>query len=301
MKQFLRSFLVAASVALMTASTSHAGAYVPTPAASDGSYSSYIRVTWSASSSARYGYYVYRSTTPYFSQAYKLGRTTNRYWYDYQGSTARKYYYWVCPIYKKSGSWYYYWYNTSHYNAGFKRFTIPTPTVSKGKSTASLYLSWSSSPHAKYGYTIYRGTSASFAYASKIGTTYNRYYYDSTAYPGRTYYYWVAVNGYNVTVYESSKRGSGYRSLAVPYAKGYNTSYGVYLYWDSVYGASSYRIYRGTSSSISSASWVGTTYNTYWTDTSVVSGRKYYYWICPIDCEGDRWYNTGKWGSITWY
>lgn len=297
--RLVRTFAIAC-IALALSTSSALASYVPTPTASDGTYSSYVLVTWPSSSDARYGYFVYRSATKNFSSAVKLGRTTNRYWFDTKAGAARNYYYWVCPIYGRSGSCYYYYYNTSRYDDGNRYVYVPTPTVAKGKSSSSIYLSWTASPQAVYGYRIYRGTSSSFSYASCIGTTYNRYYYDSSAYPGRTYYYWVVPRCYNFNVYSSSKWGKGWKCLAVPTPSGYAYSRGInYLSWSSVYGAQKYRVYRGTSSSFSNARWIGTVTSpcsAY--DVSATPGVGYYYWIAPVDCEGDAWYNGGRYKYI---
>ena len=51
------------------------------------------------------------------------------------------------------------------------------------------------------------------------------------------------------------------------------------IHWDSIKGATSYRIFRNRSNSIASATDVGTTAANYFFDTTGVQGTTYYYWV----------------------
>ena len=317
-----RSIALACAILSLNASAAPSTISVTPPAASKGKYSDRIVATWSANAYANNGYNVYRTPTSEYRNPIKLGKTTNLFWVDRTAQPGRKYWYWIAPIYKyatysyyytyrgrtlyrvRRTTWNYVWYppttGTSGQTAqgGYRAVTIPKPTVSRGKSTTTLYLSWTSSPQALYGYRVYRSTSSSFSSAVSLGTTYNRYWHDTTAYPGRTYYYWVSPRCFNFTPYNASKYGCGWLALGVPYTEGYQNGNSVYLYWDSIYGAQYYEIYRGTSPEINNASYVGYTYNTYWTDYDVVSGRRYYWWIAPVDVEGYIWSNNNKYGTL---
>lgn len=105
---------------------------VPRPSASDGTSSSYIRITWSRVSGAR-GYYVKRSTSSSYSSATtlkKVGASVVAL-KDSSATAGRTYYYWVCPI---SGSEY--WYDTSKYDSGYRKGSSSTSMT--GASTVKV-------------------------------------------------------------------------------------------------------------------------------------------------------------------
>lgn len=258
-------------------------------------YASYVRVTWPASPYARKGYNVYRTPTAKFKNAVRLGRTTSRVWVDRKAGSAREYYYWVEPVgYKlRAGQ------TAAARQGGWRNFAIPKPVITC--STAAVTVKWGASGQAKNGYYVYRGTSTSFAAASRIAATRGRAFRDTTAYPGRTYYYWIVVRGYNVSVYHATKRTAGCRKLVVPVPSGKWTGNAYddpfYLSWKSVYGATKYRVYRGTH--WTNASLLYTTTGTTLYDYTVPhDGVWYYYWVCPVDIEGYRWYNKGNWCRV---
>lgn len=295
-----KSIAMAGAIFLMAAVSAQA-IVVSQPTATKGNYASFIYVTWSANAYANRGYYVYRTSTGKFVNPVRLGSTTGRSWIDRTALSGRKYWYWIAP--RNSNGYYYPPYkNTSAKTCqgGWRTFTIPTPTVARGSSTSGLYLYWSASPQAKYGYRIYRSTRSSGG-AVCVGTTTRRYFTDTTAYPGRTYYYWIFVRGYNVTVYQSGKWGKGWLALSVPTPS--VTAYSGYnkISWTSVRGAQKYKLYVGTSSSWSSATcWYTTSSASTRTlyHRNPVHGRRYYYWVCPVDIEGDRWYRASGWRSV---
>ena len=297
---FLTKALALAGVIFLTAATTQAACFTR-PSASGGTYSSYVYLAWSANSYANYGYYVYRTTTSKYTGAVRLGRVTGRSCIDTSAKIGTKYWYWISPI-RKSGSRLTYVVPKSGAAAtsaqsGWRKLFVPTPSLSL--SSSSVTLTWSSSSAAKKGYYIYRGTSSSFSYASKIGKTKKsvRKFVDKSAYPGRTYYYWVLPRGPNTSWYSSSKWAKGWRKLVVPTpkAKWYGNAWSdpSYVYWSSTYGAQKYKVYRGRS--WSSATLISTLTGTALYDYGVPhDGYAYYYWVCPVDIEGDRWYNSSK-------
>lgn len=313
------------AIFLMAAVTAQAVTFTR-PTATKGSYSSYVYVSWAANGSAQYGYAVYRTPTAKWQNAVRLGYTTKgtRYWYDRTAQAGRMYWYWIAPIYTRglrySGGRYYYQYyscvpgygvaaNTSQ--KGYKTVFCPQPTAGKGTSQAGVYLSWGSSSHSWYGYRVYRSTSTSFSTATCIASTSKsqRSYLDTSAYPGRNYYYWIGVRGYNTTFYTAAKKANGYRALGVSQTKGYETSDGeLYLYFNaassSVTGAKKYRVYCGTATSI--GSWVSSLANPelHWiyVPRSVVYPRRNYrtYWrILPVDERGKVWQRKDKSGYLS--
>jgi cytochrome c peroxidase len=84
------------------------------------------------------------------------------------------------------------------------------------------------------------------------------------------------------SVTASPARQSGGSSLTAP--AGVTASDGVYatkvgLHWETVRGATIYRIYRNTSNDGGTAADVGTTAANYFFDTSAVAGQSYFYWV----------------------
>ena len=89
---------------------------VPYPTASKGTYSSYVKVSWSRVSGAQ-AYIIKRGTSSSYSNASQLtrinkGSTTS--YFDSSATSGRTYYYWVCPV--ANG---YYSYNSSKYDYGY--------------------------------------------------------------------------------------------------------------------------------------------------------------------------------------
>ena len=134
----------------------------------------------------------------------------------------------------------------------------------------------------------------------QTGTTYS----DFSASPGVTYYYFARAatssSGDNASPY--STYNTGWKALIPP--QNVSATDGLYtnqvrITWNSVPGASYYRVYRATSSTgtkTALGSWqTGTTYY----DTTVTPGTTYYYFVtAALDSSGYRQsfystYNTG--------
>ena len=111
---------------------------------------------------------------------------------------------------------YYYIDDSDAYSCEFKDFEwIPfAPPKSVGGLTASqgsydygVVLRWKASANAK-SYAIYRAESNSSSGATLIGTTEKCQYWDTSATPGWTYWYWVkAVNDYGESAFSSGVSG----------------------------------------------------------------------------------------------
>jgi hypothetical protein len=326
-----KTIACAGALFLMAAATTQAATFTR-PSASQGRYSSYVYLSWSANSSAVYGYDVLRTPTAEFRNAVTLGKTTNRYWIDRTAQAGRLYWYWIAPrnsrrylysYYSGGYRWNVYQYyhvvpytGTSAYSSqkGYRTVSVPIPSVGKGTSQAGIYLSWGSSAQSWYGYQIRRGTSTDRTKAVVIANTSKsqRSYLDTTAYPGRKYYYWIYVRGYNTVFYNSASStpyGYGYRGLSVPQTQGYETSDGeLYLYFNaassSVTGAKKYRVYCGTATSI--GTWVDSLANPelHWIrlSRSMVyprRNRRTYWRILPVDERGVAWQRTDKSGYLS--
>lgn len=66
--------------------------------------------------------------------------------------------------------------------------------------------------------------------------------------------------------------------------------------WNSASGATSYLVYRGTSSSSGSASQIGTSTSTSYTDTSAMPGTLYYYWVKAKNSGGTSGFSSSDTG-----
>ena len=173
-------------------------------------------------------------------------------------------------------------------------------SASDGTYTDKVKVSWDSASGAT-SYEVWRGTSSNSGSSSIIKSTTSTYYYDTTATQGTTYYYWV--KSINVGGSSISSYNTGYRQVSPPSApSGVSASDGTYtdkvkISWNSRSGATSYEVWRGTSSSSSSASRIqSSTTSIYYNDTSATPGTTYYYWVKSKNSGGTSGfssYNTG--------
>jgi hypothetical protein len=171
----------------------------------------------------------------------------------------------------------------------------PAPTnvsASDGTYMDRVEVTWATSTGAT-SYTVYRATSnTNWAQKTALGTATETFFNDTTAVPKTTYYYWVkASNTYGTSGFSTSNAGS--RSDGTPPAPtNVSASDGTYadnvlVTWTASPNATSYTVYRATSTS----SWVtktvlGTTTNTTFDDTTASVGITYYYWVKAFNTYG---------------
>jgi fibronectin type 3 domain-containing protein len=180
----------------------------------------------------------------------------------------------------------------------------PVPTgvsATDGTYSDKVRVTWSASSGAT-AYEVWRGTSSSSSSASKIGDPTSTTFDDTSATPGTTYYYWVkAKNSAGTSGFSSSN--TGYRSVAIPpVPTGVSATDGTYsdkvrVTWSVSSGATAYEVWRGTSSSSSSASKIGDPTSTTFDDTTATPGTTYYYWVKAKNTAG----TSGFSGSNTGY
>ncbi|MBU4428582.1 MAG: M4 family metallopeptidase, partial [Verrucomicrobia bacterium] len=114
-------------------------------------------------------------------------------------------------------------------------------------------------------------------------------YTDTSVIPGITYYYWVKARTPSGTT-DFNYYASGWRSwLSVP--SGVAASDGSYLdkiqvTWTAAGNASSYTVYRNTTSVDTNASSIGSTAATSFDDTTATPNITYYYWVKGVDAGG---------------
>ena len=165
----------------------------------------------------------------------------------------------------------------------------PAPTgLSATGGNASVSLTWSASSGAT-SYSVYRGTSSGGEGSTAIGTSTGTSYTDSSVTNGTKYYYTVkAVNSAGAS--GASNEASATPTAGVPpaptnlAATGGNAT--VSLTWSSSSGATSYGVYRGTSSGGEGSTAIGTSTGTSYTDSSVTNGTTYYYTVKAVSSGG---------------
>jgi fibronectin type 3 domain-containing protein len=173
-------------------------------------------------------------------------------------------------------------------------------------------LSWSSSSGAT-SYNVYRGTSSGGETGIATGVT-SPSYVDTGLTNGTTYYYKVtAVNSYGASGYSNEASATPTTGGSAPPAPtGLTATAGnaqVSLSWTASTGATSYSIYRGTSSGGEGGTAIATgiTVASY-TNTGLTNGTPYYYKVTAVNTYGASGYSNeasatpqGSGGTTTTY
>ena len=249
-------------------------------AASDGTYTDKVRVTWNTSSGATQ-YEVYRNTSNSHTGETQLTNTQSSSPFDDTTAVAgTTYYYWVkaCNLGGCSGY--------SSFDTGYRAVLPPSaPTgvaASDGTYSDKVRVTWNASSGATE-YEVYRNTSNSHTGETQLTSTQaSSPFDDSTAVPGTTYYYWVkACNLGGCSGYSSYD--TGYRAISAP--SGVSASDGTYMdkvtvAWNASSGATYYQVFRNTTNSHSGETQlVGDQPNSPFDDTTAIPGVDYYYWV----------------------
>lgn len=179
-------------------------------------------------------------------------------------------------------------------NGGGQSSTLPAPTgFSLTQTSSAIKLSWNQVSGA-IGYLIYRALATDDAYSllDDINTT---SYTDTNVEAGETYYYAVVAYDADYNMGELAQdhitfKGSGGGGATAPSTPtGLTASAGsssISLSWNSVSGATSYKVYRATSASgnYTERDNVG---NTSFTDYDVTKGTTYYYKVTALNSAGE--------------
>ena len=250
--------------------------------ASDGTSTSAVLVTWTGSALAT-RYSVYRGTTTDSAAATILAPSLTALSYnDTSADLGMVYYYWVlawndnCDNHtERCGG-----------NSGYRATPTPTGlTATDGTRTSDVLLTWNAVEGATH-YRVYRGTISSPTMATAVGSWQtSTSYADTTAGPGVDYFYWVraATTSSGGFASEYGTFNTGWRAILPPAdLDATSRTYTDYIRvtWNSSLGATHYRLYRSTSSDVSTAAavtdWIeATSYN----DADTVADDAYYYWV----------------------
>ncbi len=238
--------------------------------------SSGMYIYWNAVPNAK-GYRIYRSD--YFGGTKEqIGDTSSTGFCDITAVSGKTYYYYIAA------------YNSNNILGEYSsaRKTVATVLTAPGLNDsaigdAGLYLYWNSIPGAT-SYSVYRADSSSGT-KKLLTTTANTNYIDSTAVSGKTYYYYVTAFSSNTNVRSafSTARKITMTKISTPSLT--DTCIGdagLYLYWSSVPGATSYRIYRADSQT-GTKEQILVTANLNGIDTTAVAGKTYYYFVAAFN------------------
>lgn len=153
-------------------------------------------------------------------------------------------------------------------------------SASDGAYSDRVALTWTAAPKARR-YQVLRSHTYNYGDASMVTQTTATSYSDYGAAPLTIQYYWVrSVSGGGTSA--PSAMDFGFRTIGTP--GGLAASDGTYadkvrLTWNSVSGATSYEVWRGTTTNSGAASLLAETAAAAYDDTSATPGHSYYYWV----------------------
>ncbi len=267
--------------------------------ASAGTYYDHVAVSWTASTGAT-GYNVYRNTINTTTGATQINASdvTTTSYSDTTITPGTTYYYWVVATDALS---------TSGYSTGTSGLcaVMSAPTgvsASDNTYTDRVEVTWAATTGAT-AYDVYRSLTNDSSTSAKVNssnvttTTYD----DMTITAGTTYYYWVvAKNSLTSTGYSAGASGV---CATVSTPTGLSASKSTYddhiaLSWTASTGATSYDVYRNTTSTTTGATQLNASpiTTTTYSDTAVTATTTYYYWVIAVNTAGASTYSTSDYG-----
>ena len=185
--------------------------------------------------------------------------------------------------------------------------TPPVPSAPTGLSATDgeyndkIKITWNSSSGAT-SYELWRNTSNNTSSAKKVGTTTSTSYEDSIE-AGKTYYYWVkAINSIgNSSVFSTTDSGNSATPVSAPTgvsATDGTNALGIKITWNASSGATSYEVWRNTSDNLSSASKIGTTTKTSYSESFFNGSKIYYYWVKAVNATGTSAFSNSDSGYM---
>ena len=240
-----------------------------------------IMISWASVSNAL-GYNVYRSSTSTGTYT-KIGTSITTTSYTDSGILAGTTYYYKVDAYNNGGS--------SSQSSAVLATTLPNPALQAPTgfnvttaTSSSITISWSPVSGAT-SYYVYRSSTSTGTY-TQIGTPMITSYTDSGLSAGTTYYYKVAASN-NEGIGPQSSDFSAITAPGIP--SGLKTTdstvYSITISWNAVAGATSYNVYRSSSSS-GTYTELGNTIETSYTDNGLSGMTTYYYKVAAINNSG---------------
>jgi len=172
--------------------------------------------------------------------------------------------------------------------------SVPTDLYATALNSDEIYLDWDTAARAT-SYYIYRSTSSNGTY-SKIDTVTSTYYYDTGLAEDRTYYYKIqAHNSYGTSSYSSRVSATTDEETLLDAPSDLRATVqnhnNIKLTWDSVGNATSYYVFRATSSS-GTYSKIATVTNEEYTDSGLPTNTTYYYRVQSHNSSTTSGYST---------
>lgn len=273
-------------------------------AASDGTPSGQVQVTWNAAAGAT-SYDIYRSDLPAWTGTSPKRIASSVAGVSYNDATAAsgsRYYYWVKAKNSDGVSKY------SNFDAGYWGAMGSIPAVPTGVSATDgsvagkVNIAWNTVANTLV-YEVWRADIPAFlgGKMEKIGTSTVPSYKDSTVASGNQYYYWIkARNSWGVSrysVFDTGYIGTAMSPLSAP--TGVSASDGtvagkVTITWSATAGAVVYEVWRATKTVSDGGNplRVGFLSGTSFDDITAAKGATYYYWVKSRDSWGSSKYSV---------
>jgi len=243
--------------------------------ASDGSFNDHVAILWDSVSEAGH-YELYISTDDDYYNSYLLDTAWSNSYDDYWVDGGTYYYYWVKACDDTECSDY------SNSDQGWAYLDPPTSvSATDGANTYEIEVSWQLySRRVSIPVEIWRNDSDNSSGAGYVDTSWGSPFSDSTADPGKYYYYWVKACGDDFCS-EFSYFDEGFMAVEPP--TGVLASDGTYtdrveVEWN-LGAVSEYEVFRSTINDPSIATSLGTEYSSSFSDWTAEPGTVYYYWV----------------------
>ncbi|MGO8670646.1 MAG: choice-of-anchor tandem repeat GloVer-containing protein [Capsulimonadaceae bacterium] len=236
-----------------------------------------VTLAWNASTSAT-SYNVFRATASGAEGTTAIGTSTITSYTDSGLTNGVTYYYTVAAV-NTAGS-------SPQSSEASATPAVPIPPAPTGLTATAgdtqVSLSWAGSTGAT-SYNVYRATMSGAEGTNAIGSTAVTTYSDTGLTDGVTYFYTVAA----VNIAGVSPQSNEASATPVPPAPtGLTATDGdtqVSLDWNSVSTATSYNVYRATTSGAEGSTPIGTSATTSYTDTGLTDGVTYYYTVAAAN------------------
>jgi len=246
-----------------------------------------VTVTWTAAARAT-SYNIYRSTTQ-GPQGSKVGSSAAATYTDLAAVNGTTYYYVITAVNAAGESS-----ASTQSTAATPKLPVVVPTAPTGVNAtagnAQVTVSWTGVTGVT-SYNIYRSSSQG-SIGTKIASSSNVTFVDSSAVNGTTYYY--VVRAANAAGESPASTQSAPATPAIPVTLpatpvGVNAMAGnaqVTVSWTVAARATSYNIYRSTTQG-SQGSKIGSSAAATYTDLAAVNGTTYYYVITAVNAAGE--------------